>query len=201
MDRATALNLIDLHTTGGISTHNTARLFANVAGMTIAAISYVTEVATSAKSPHRGQIIKVTRANVMLANNLKEYTNVYLNKIKRTAGEPVTDWQPTETYFQHTDTFCITQHKQHADRFYLYAFFNGADSVYINTATNLVMSKDDVAAELTPSAAKKLLEDKSEVYNKTNDVTHNAIVRTISLENVVSISIKGQTYSGSFFHK
>lgn len=199
MDKATALQLIDLHTTGGVSVHNTAKMFANVSGITMASISMVTPVKTAAKSPLRDKILKVTSASVMLANNLKAYTDVYLNKVKRTATEEVTDWVPTATYFHHTDTYCITQHNTDASKFYLFAIFNNkSDSVFINTVTNSVMTREEVAAEMTPSEAKKLLDNSGEVYNKTNDVTHQAIVRTVSLANVVSITMQGNTYKGSF---
>lgn len=200
MDKSQALSIMALVKNNSPEV-NTSDIFANVKGMSIVSVEYVTQVETAAKSPLRYKIAKITRASVMMANNLLEYTNVYINKVKRTATETVSTWEPSPTYFQHTDTFCITQHKRYLDRFYLYSFYNSAKSVYVNLVTGDLMTKEEVAAELTPSSRKDLLSDNSEVYNKKNDVTHHAIVRTISLDNLASITVQGTKYTGNFVYK
>jgi hypothetical protein len=64
----------------------------------------------------------------------------------------------------------------------LYAIFNNAHSTF--TVDGSYATREEVAALLAPAAAAKLLDDSGEVYNKTNDVTHTVICRTVALENV-----------------
>lgn len=176
-------------------------LFANVHGMTFASICYVSDIQTAAASPLRGYIVKVSRAQVMLANNLKEYTNVFLNAVKRSADSEIKEWIPSESYYEHTTTFCVVQHKTKPERFYLYVIYQNhhtTDTCYINTLNGEVMFKEEVAAELAPAAAQKLLNGTADVYNKTNDIYHNVHVRTISLDNLASITLQGSTHVGPF---
>jgi hypothetical protein len=53
-------------------------------------------------------------------------------------------------------------------------------------------TREQVAEYLTPSAAKELLDTSGIVVNKKNGVKHRAIVRTISMDNVNWVKIKGK---------
>lgn len=182
---------------------NTANIFNNVKGMSMASVCYVGEVKTAAGSALKGKIKKVTKASISLANNLREYTNVYINKVQRTSDKPDQEWVPSATWNHFTDVACVKKHNT-ADSFYLFSLYNGADTIYVTEDEDGVlieMSKEEVIAELTPSAAKALMADNSTVYNKTNDVTHQAIVRTLGLGSIASLTVQGNTYVGEFVYK
>ena len=162
-------------------------LISNTRGTTFATIRYTTDVATAAAHKHV-KITKHTTANVQLFNNLKAYTDVYSNAVKRSAD--VADFVKQDNYFEHTDCFSIVQHKAN-NKQYLFAIFNKASSTYY--VDGVVATKQQVAQYLTKSAAQKLLDNSGVVHNKLNDITHTVQVRTISLDNITSITANKQT--------
>jgi hypothetical protein len=170
-------------------------LLAN-ASVTFAQITYVTQVQTAAA--HKAQnISKVTAANVMLCSNIKAHTQVYTRKVQRSAAQyaqntaaAVAQFTAQQNYFTHTSTHSIVQHRQHANKFYLYAFYNTASSVYVHN--NTVVTKQHVAAYCTKSAAEALLHARNTVHNVTHNIVHNVQVRTIALHNIVAIRARKQ---------
>lgn len=163
-----------------ITKQDIAALLTDVKGTTFAQVSYETEVKPAAANKHRS-IRKLTSASVQLFAGLKDFA-VYKRQVERSAGTE--DFQVSDTWFAHTDCFSVVEHKQ-TGKHYLYALFNNARSTF--TVDGSYATREEVAALLTPSAAKTLLDDSGEVYNKTNDVTHNVICRTVALENVKAI--------------
>lgn len=163
-----------------ITKQDIAALLTDVKGTTFAQVSYETEVKPAAANKHRS-IRKLTSASVQLFAGLKDFA-VYKRQVERSAGTE--DFQVSDTWFAHTDCFSVVEHKQTGKQ-YLYAIFNSAHSSF--TIDGSYATREEVAALLTPSAAKTLLDDSGEVYNKTNDVTHNIICRTVALENVKAI--------------
>jgi hypothetical protein len=167
------------------------QLLQNVRGVTFAQIETETPVATSAKFKHM-VITKRTVANVQLFNNLKPGTNPYANAVKRSSKKiaantaaNVTEFTPSENYFEHTDCYSVVKHKSN-DSYYLYAIYNRSSSkYYIN---GVLATKAQVAQYLTPSAANQLLNPKTETHNVTNDVTHNVRCATISFKNIKRIA-------------
>lgn len=170
-------------------------LLANVT-TTFAQILYTTTVATAAKHKHIN-ITKATTANVQLFSNIKAFTSVYQNAVKRTAAQiaentkqAIEDYAAQTNYFEHTACYSIVKHKLH-DKLYLYAIFNNARSTYF--IDGQLATKHQVATYLTPAAAAKLLGDNTVVYNKTHDILHTVQVRTIALDNIHSITACKQT--------
>lgn len=169
------------------------------ASVTFAQIVYVTKVQTAAA--HKGQdIVKVTKANVILCSNIKAHTSVYANKVRKTAKGIETNNQAAvegfsaqQNYFEHTNVYSVVQHLQHADKQYLYAIYNNASSVYMHNG--VVVDKAHVAQFLTPSAAKALLHNDGTVHNVTHNITHTVQVRTIALSNLVSIKARKRILS------
>jgi uncharacterized ParB-like nuclease family protein len=179
-----------------ISAQQITQMLQNVRGVTFANIAYVSKVATAAA--HKLQNVqKVTVANVQLFNNLQAFTDVYTNAVKRTAAHiadnnaaDVQGFTKQDNYFAHTPCHSIVQHKTNGKE-YLFAIFNSADSMlFIN---NNVATKQEVAALLTASAAKELLAGSNVVHNKANNVMHTVQVRTIALENIVSVTAAKQS--------
>lgn len=178
-----------------ISAQQVQQLLQNVHGTTFANIVYVTDVATAALHKHNA-IKKVTVANVQLFNNLQAFTNAYANAVKRTAmqiasndAQAVEGFTAQQNYFTHTPCYSVVQHSTNA-REYLFAIYNNATSVYFINAQPA--TKQQVAAMLTKSAAAKLLEGTNTTHNKTHNITHSVQVRTIALQNIVSISAQKQ---------
>lgn len=164
-------------------------LLSAVTGTTFANATYVTQVKTAAA--HKAlNIQKVTIANVTLANNLKAFTSLYVNKVQRTSSNSAQAFVSTASYFTHTNCYSIVKHNS-KNAHYLFAMFNSASSVYM--LNNVVLTKQQVAQYLTASAASKLLADNSTVVNVKNNITHSAIVRTIALANIVSLTAAKQT--------
>jgi hypothetical protein len=164
--------------------------------VTFAQIVYVTQVQLAAA--HKAQSVqKVTTANVLLASNLHAHTQLYARAVRKNAAQyaqnnaaAVAAFTASDNYFAHTATHCIVAHKQHADKHYLFAMYNSAVSLYMHN--NTVVSKQQVAAYCTASAAAKLLQADNTVHNKTHNIVHSVQVRTIALSNIVSIRARKQ---------
>jgi hypothetical protein len=157
---------------------------------TFASIEYATKVATSAKFKHVC-VTKHTTANVTLFSQLNDY-DVYRRAVIKSAAKLENDSQKVESfetqsnYFEHsTECYSIVKHKT-KESFYLYAHFNNAQSIYF--VDDIEVSKSEILQYLTKSAAEKMQQDNSIVYNATNDIVHTVICRTISLENLKSIT-------------
>ena len=157
-------------------------------GATFAALEYTTQVKTAAKFKDV-KVLKSSKANVTLFGTLKDF-EVYQRSVIKSAnkidGQTVNSFEVSDAYFEHDKTcFSIVTHKTNGTA-YLYAIFNNA-SKSIYTIDGIEVDKMTVSQYLTPSEAKKLLGDNSIVYNKTNDCLHQVIVRTIKIDNVISI--------------
>jgi hypothetical protein len=157
-------------------------------GSTFASIEYTTQVKTAAKFKDI-KIMKQSKANVTLFGTLKDF-EVYQRAVIKSAnkidGQSINTFEVSDTYFEHDKTcFSIVNHKTNGTA-YLYAIFNNASkSVY--TIDGIEVDKMTVSQYLTNSEKDKLLNDNSLVYNKTNDVIHSTIVRTIKIENITAI--------------
>jgi hypothetical protein len=182
LDTVAANDAISQHALGkSITKDQIAELLQTTRGTTFAALCSVTPVKT-ASAFKEVDIKKVSISNVQLFNNLKEYTDVYVNAVERSSGS--SDFVKSETWFHHTDCFPVVEHNTNFKQ-YLWAIFNHADTMYVRDGVE--MTRAQVSEYLTPSEAKKMLEPSKTVYNVTNDIAHNITVRTIALENVVWI--------------
>ena len=174
-----------------ISSNQVTGLLSNLKGTTFAKIEYSTVVATSAANKAI-KIVKHSTANVQLFNGIKDYKAVYLSAVKRTAGKiesndlgNIDNFELSPTWYNHSECcFSLVTHKETAAA-YLFAIYNKSESYY--EIDGVKASKQAVAAYLTPSAAKALLDDSGITYNVKNDVSHKVIVRTVSLDNIHSI--------------
>jgi hypothetical protein len=182
-----------------ITASDVEQLLANAHGTTFAQIVQVTPVPLA--RAHQGTpIFKMTVANVQLFNNLKAFSDVYTAAVKRTAeklgvSDPrkVEDFEKSDNYFEHTSCYSVVAHKLHPEKKYLFAIYNNAESVYLYGGA--IVQKSAIVPFLTPSEAKRLLNPNNEVHNVTNDVTHTVQVRTVSLQNIVSVRAMGQQLS------
>lgn len=190
-----ALQALALHANNKTISANAIVSALNNASVTFAQVTYVTPVATSAK--HKDvQIKKVVCANVQLFCTLKNF-DVYTKAVQRSASkiatndeQNVANFVAQSNYYEHSaQCFSLVAHKQNAKE-YLYAIYNSASSVYF--IDGRVADKQQVAQYLTASASAKLLGNNNTTTNVTNNVTHDVKVRTIALENLVSIVVNKQ---------
>jgi hypothetical protein len=156
-------------------------------GSTFARLETVTTVKTAAKFK-TVKIEKRTIANVQLFGTLKDYA-VYSRMVLKSAnsinGQAIESFVISDSYFEHdNDCFSIVYHTSNKTA-YLYAVYNNSKSSY--TIDGKTATKYEVSEYLTPSEKEKMLGDSSIVYNKTNDCLHQVIVRTIKIDNVISI--------------
>lgn len=162
------------------------------AGTNFADIQYCIELNTSAAN-RAVKIRKAVRCNAQLFASIKDY-DLYRKQVLRSANKlsesEITDFVVSETYYEHTDCFSIVQHKKDAAKQYLYAIYNRAESVIF--VDDVESSKEYAASFMTKSDAAKLLNDSKLVYNKTNDVTHDVTLRTVTLSNIVQLTVNKQ---------
>lgn len=168
------------------------------AGTNFASIDYCIELNTSAAN-RAVKIRKAVRCNAQLFASIKDY-DLYRKQVLRSANKlsesEITDFVVSETYYAHTqECFSIVQHKKDAAKQYLYAIYNRAESVIF--VDDVESTKEYAASFMTKSDAAKLLDDSKLVYNKTNDVTHDVTLRTVTLSNLVSMTVNKQVLTVS----
>ena len=196
MQASEALQAIALHNTGNsIRKEQVSDMLKAVRGTTMASIVQVTKVALAAK--HKAVTIKkVTEASVQLFNNISEHTSVWTNAVKRSASKltgnndkAVAGFEAQSTWFEHTDCYSIVKHKT-KEQYYLYAIYNTGNAMYMMDGVEV--SKAEVAAYMTPAAARELLDGDTRTVNVTHDIEHSAVCRATALENIVSIVAQKQ---------
>jgi hypothetical protein len=190
-----AQQALALHNSNTITVERIEQMLGNVS-ITFAQIMYVTKVQTAAA--HKEQNIqKVTSSNVILSSSLKAHTSIYANKVKKSAATlqgndkvDVEAFVPQANYFEHTACHSIVKHKEHADKFYLYAIYNSSTNMYLINGKEATLQ--DVAQYLTPSAQRDLLKTDKTVLNVKHNIRHTVAVRTIALSNIISIKARKQ---------
>lgn len=164
-----------------------------VKGVRFAHIDFETRVKTA--SAYKDiEIVKAVSANVQIFGTVSDYTDVYLNAVKKSAKnisennlENIENFIKSATWWKHIDNaiYSIVKHIE-KDIYYLHCIFNSvSESIYF--VNGVQTEKADILQYLTPSEAKKLSEDNSIVYNKTNDILHEVHTRTIQLDNIKTL--------------
>lgn len=133
------------------------------------------------------RIQKVTKANVILPSSGKTYAEM----VKKSAtelgseSEKVESFTTSESNYEHTAVYPVCVSKKSPDKKYLYCIYkNVAQVVYVKDGKECC-NKESIVEFLTPSEAKKLLEEKTAVTNNvTHGISHNVAVRTLTLDNV-----------------
>lgn len=168
-----------------VNVFNTAK---NVVGASFKHVEFTSEVKTSAKFKHV-KISKQVTANIQIYSNLSELTTVYKNAVIKT-GKAITEndmeklrnFEVSATWFHHLpECFSIVKNNS-SEELYLYARFLSSTSEYF--VDDIAVEKAEILQYLTPSECKKITEDNSIIYNKTNDILHQVIIRTIKLSNI-----------------
>lgn len=166
-------------------------------GSTIVRLQYTTQVKPAAK--HKAvEITKTTVASALLFGKVSAYANAYKRRVKKTAQliegnnqEAIDNFEVAQNWHTASDlAYSIRLHAGKGTK-YLYPMFCG-HSKTIFTINGKTATRLEVADYLTPSAARELLDTSGIVENKKNGIKHSAIVRTIGMENVNWVKIKGK---------
>lgn len=203
-----ALDVVTLNDSIKKESHNLNSLLDSTVGTTFASMVSVTDVALAAAHKKAGIVVKkVVQSTIIVANNLQESTNLYTNKVMRTVDQsPNHDDKPfvfSGSNYERVpgDAYSVISLRSNNDKKYLEAFPQATQGVHyikIEGGEVSAITKDELVNYLTPSAAKKLFEDKSVVYNVKNDVTHSAVYRAYKVESIHSLKLGGKTYVGTF---
>lgn len=186
--------------TSGVNVTNIINALANVKSTTFATLTQASKVSVSAK--HKEQIIyKLTVQNVTLCNsNASLYENAVNRSVKKasetlnTTAEEFTSLP--SNYVMINDSYSVCALKSNTNKHYLRATVNKClETAYYCVNTNKLLSKEQVAEFLTPSAAKTLLRVNTSQHIKHADVVHAVTVRSFSLANIYSINVAKQTLS------
>lgn len=154
-------------------------------GVTFAQVDYSTQVKTAAAHKDK-EVRKQVSANVQLFDSVKN--DVYVQAVKRAAeklGQEVNEFEKGKSHFVHTDCYSIVENN---GVYYLYCIYNSAKSKYYIDGNEVI--KEQVMELLTPSA-RKAMESKV-THNKTNDIEHDVVIRTIKLSNIEQIKVGGK---------
>lgn len=154
-------------------------------GTTFAQVDYSTQVKTAAA--HKDKVVrKQVTANVQLFDSVKN--DVYVQAVKRSAeklGQDASEFEKGKSHFTHTDCYSIVENN---GVYYLYCIYNSAKSKYYIDGQEV--NKEQVMELLTPSA-RKAMESKV-THNKSNDIEHDVVIRTIKLSNISQIKVGGK---------
>jgi hypothetical protein len=155
---------------------------------TIANVTQVTQVQTSAANKHI-TIHKVTRASVLLFANAINYTAIIKRNAAKHAQNDVANvnaFTASTSSFTHNANCYSLVTNNNSTQQYLYAHYNSAQSVYV--LNNAIISTAQAAEYCTASVQKTMLQNSSTQHNASNNITHNIVVRTVKLQNVVRLA-------------
>jgi len=164
-----------------------------LSGTTVASVDFEAPVAVAAAN--RGiDLIKKTRASVVLAGKIAEDTDVYLNRVSRTAEIEPAFFEKSEAWYTHDDDVYSIVRAKKDQREYLHLQINRRFDSYFLAGEEI--TAEQAASYCTPSQAKKILADTdAPIYNRKNDLEHRAIVRAVRLEHVTRIAARGRVIS------
>jgi hypothetical protein len=161
-------------------------------GVNWAGIEYCTPVQLAAAHRSRS-VFKHTVANVQLFANIADADRVYRAAVVRSAAalgsESAESFETSSTWYKHTDCHSIVKHRE-SGALYLWCIYNHARSEYTIDGGPAVV--ESVAALMTASAARRLLDPPKVIHNVANDVDHTVQVRVISLSNIQKIVVNRQ---------
>lgn len=161
-------------------------------GTTMASCLQVTKLATAAAHKARN-VYTVSENMITLANNLKAFTSVYANAVKRTATGPTANiaaYTPSTTWFGHTACYSVVKHNSKED-LYLFAIYNKNISTnYYDADAGVMISREEMLELLTPSARKAATSTVTE--HKGAGISHSVKVRTVALQNVIELRANKQ---------
>ena len=153
-----------------------------------ATVEYFTKVKTAAAHKHL-PLFKHSVIQVQLFSTHSAYETAVKNSAEKLSGEKP-EFKKSSAHFEH-DPECYS----------IVTGANGNEMLYCRVIRPLksefflgkdLISMENAALYMTPSEAKKMLTAGEPTHNKTNDVTHNVVIRTISISNLKRVAGKGE---------
>ena len=178
---------------------DTLRLVLTPISVTFAGVEYSTTVPVAAKWKGQIEIKKRTRATVILTGGAESARGLYARMVRKSAAtipensvENIESFQSQDSWFLHDEScFSIVRSKKDPEKTYLYGFFNSANRpktiYYIN---GIPVHKGEIREYLTASKAKEIFESTGVTHNKTYDVTHKIVPRTIGFDNIETLRVR-----------
>lgn len=200
LNTAQIANALQQHANNNtISTASIIAALQNVS-VTFANIVTVTKLALAAK--HKNvKIVKITSANVQLYANVAAASAVYTKAVKRSAANyannatNVANFTASAASYTHNANCYSIVHNANTNNTMLYARYLRSSSVYAiinDDSTYSIISKAQAASYCTASVAAKMLDANTAIHNKTNNVTHNVRISTVSISNIVALTVRKQ---------
>jgi len=167
---------------------------------TFGGITTVTEPKLAAANIGQ-QIVKISKYSVFLGNTQTQVQTTYASLVKKTATNlagsdlvalaAINAYIPSANFYNHTACYSVVEHPT-KPLTYLYLVVNSIHrptSYYYNKLTHKFMTKAEVAAYMTPSGKKLLLNPPAHVMNVLHGIEHDANVRTVGVNNIVNLNL------------
>lgn len=160
---------------------------------TFAHIVQATPVKLAAKNKARN-IVKLSSVNVMISTSHATYANAVKNSATKQGSDEqkVEDFKPQEAWFARDEQCAaLGVGKKNGLPVLIYMTYPNPRSsgkrYFIDADTDELMTAEEVAALMTPSGAKQLLEPETVHHNKTHDIEHTVSTRAVYLHNIFKV--------------
>ena len=168
---------------------NTVTTFAHVVQATPVKLA-----AKFSKGPEKRNICKLSTVNVVISSSHATYENAVKNSAPKAGADAdkVAAFKPQAAKFtRDADCAALAVSNNKGLPMLVYMTYPNPRSAgkryFIDADTNELMTAEQVAELMTPSAAKQLLEPSTTQHNKKYDIEHTVNTRSVYLHNVVKV--------------
>lgn len=176
-----------------ITAESVIRALATVKSTTFATLTQASRVTTAAR--HTAQnIYKITVQNVTLCNSSSSLYSNAVNREVVATGQAEAFTALPSNYEMLNNSYSVVALKSNPAKHYLRAIVNRClATAYYCANTNTLLTKEQVAAYLTPAAADKLLAPAATNVIQHSNIEHTVTARTFALQNIYSINVNHQS--------
>ena len=157
-----------------------------------ATLTYMVNVSgVAARNKHK-QIKKLVTARVQVFTTKTAYITAVKNSMEKVdSGQAGKEFKASKPNFRHDDEHFFIVHNDNTKNSMLFCRFIKVFEVnyFIDGKS---ATKEQIAENLTPSAADKLMAPNKPTYNVKNDVYHKVAMRTPSIDNIQQIKFGGE---------
>ena len=160
---------------------------------TFAHVVQATPVKLASKNSNRN-ILKLSSVNVMISSSHQTYERAVKNSATKAGSNEnkVDKFKAQKAWFtRREDCAALATANKNGLPVLVYMTYpnprNSGKRYFIDADTNEIMSKEDVAELMTPSAAKQLLDPPATQKNVKYGIEHNVSTRAVYLHNVLKV--------------
>ena len=170
-----------------ITSEKLEKVLGNIKSTSFATVTQASLVKLAKK--HNQHIVKLTRQSLTINCGP---SSLYVNAVSKEQGE---QYQPLPSHYQAiNDSYSLCELKSDPARKYIRASVNQCyDVKYYDVNAGKYITKEKVAAFLSPSARENLLNPSKETHVKHSDTTHHNTHRNFALTNIHSIALNNTT--------